>query len=245
VKTAELGWQPDPTGRYEYRYWDGSEWSADVFDDGLMFRDPFSLGTMPAPRRGTSRRWSPRLIGSGVLAAGLAASVAFAMAPVTGGGTQTAGGAQPDRSTTTAEQEESSSTTGQAESTTTSGPPLPGSTAAPPGGGPGGPGSSTTSSSAAQGGGGAGADELLDTITEGMMASGAGMLTEDQARCFAQGLVDALGPDRIRELGLDEGNLMTMSSAMTGLTPEEQMALGNSSMNCTPPSGAPPAGAGA
>jgi hypothetical protein len=34
------GWQPDPTGRHEYRYWDGSRWSDDVSDGGVASTDP-------------------------------------------------------------------------------------------------------------------------------------------------------------------------------------------------------------
>jgi hypothetical protein len=34
------GWQPDPTGRHEYRYWDGTKWSDDVSDGGVTANDP-------------------------------------------------------------------------------------------------------------------------------------------------------------------------------------------------------------
>jgi hypothetical protein len=34
------GWQPDPTGRHEYRYWDGTRWSDDVSDGGVAATDP-------------------------------------------------------------------------------------------------------------------------------------------------------------------------------------------------------------
>jgi hypothetical protein len=34
------GWQPDPSGRHEYRYWDGSTWTDDVSDAGLTSVDP-------------------------------------------------------------------------------------------------------------------------------------------------------------------------------------------------------------
>jgi Protein of unknown function (DUF2510) len=29
------GWNPDPTGRHEYRYWDGGRWTDDVSDNGV------------------------------------------------------------------------------------------------------------------------------------------------------------------------------------------------------------------
>ena len=36
------GWQPDPTGRHEYRYWDGGTWTDDVSDNGVTSVDPFA-----------------------------------------------------------------------------------------------------------------------------------------------------------------------------------------------------------
>ncbi|MDP9167519.1 MAG: AIM24 family protein [Actinomycetota bacterium] len=40
-------WQPDPEGRYEYRWWDGQAWSDQVSQQGRMFTAP--LGGPPAP----------------------------------------------------------------------------------------------------------------------------------------------------------------------------------------------------
>ena len=34
------GWQSDPTGRHEFRYWDGSGWTAAVSDTGQVTTDP-------------------------------------------------------------------------------------------------------------------------------------------------------------------------------------------------------------
>lgn len=42
------GWQPDPTGRHEYRYWDGTKWSDDVSDGGVATTDP--VGGPAAPQ---------------------------------------------------------------------------------------------------------------------------------------------------------------------------------------------------
>jgi Protein of unknown function (DUF2510) len=33
------GWNPDPTGRHEYRYWDGGRWTDDVSDNGVSGTD--------------------------------------------------------------------------------------------------------------------------------------------------------------------------------------------------------------
>ena len=34
------GWNADPTGRHELRYWDGRVWTPDVSDGGVQARDP-------------------------------------------------------------------------------------------------------------------------------------------------------------------------------------------------------------
>jgi hypothetical protein len=33
-------WHPDPTGRHQYRWWDGTTWSPNVSDDGVASEDP-------------------------------------------------------------------------------------------------------------------------------------------------------------------------------------------------------------
>ncbi len=35
-------WEPDPTGRHQYRWWDGEEWTDQVADDGVQSVDPVS-----------------------------------------------------------------------------------------------------------------------------------------------------------------------------------------------------------
>ncbi|HEX6419655.1 MAG TPA: septum formation family protein, partial [Acidimicrobiales bacterium] len=42
MNAAPPGWNPDPTGRHEYRYWDGSSWTDDVADGGTTSTDPLS-----------------------------------------------------------------------------------------------------------------------------------------------------------------------------------------------------------
>ncbi len=34
-------WQPDPSGRFDFRYWDGDEWTEFVSKDGAQSTDPF------------------------------------------------------------------------------------------------------------------------------------------------------------------------------------------------------------
>jgi len=43
---ARPDWYADPTGRHEYRYWDGSSWTANVADSGNTSSDP--LDVVPA-----------------------------------------------------------------------------------------------------------------------------------------------------------------------------------------------------
>ena len=44
--TGPGSWQPDPEGRYEYRWWDGQSWTDQVSHQGQMGRSP--LGGAPA-----------------------------------------------------------------------------------------------------------------------------------------------------------------------------------------------------
>lgn len=37
---AKPDWYEDPTGRHQYRYWDGTAWTADVADSGQASTDP-------------------------------------------------------------------------------------------------------------------------------------------------------------------------------------------------------------
>lgn len=39
------GWQPDPRGRHEYRYWDGTQWTDHVSDQGEVSQDPVADAT--------------------------------------------------------------------------------------------------------------------------------------------------------------------------------------------------------
>ncbi|HEY6316496.1 MAG TPA: DUF2510 domain-containing protein, partial [Acidimicrobiia bacterium] len=44
---ADAAWLPDPTGRFQYRYWDGAQWSAAVSRQGSQETD--ALSTQPPP----------------------------------------------------------------------------------------------------------------------------------------------------------------------------------------------------
>jgi hypothetical protein len=45
--TPGPGWLPDPTGRFQYRYWDGTNWSASVSREGSTESDPIPGSTQP------------------------------------------------------------------------------------------------------------------------------------------------------------------------------------------------------
>ncbi|MGB8859780.1 MAG: DUF2510 domain-containing protein [Ilumatobacteraceae bacterium] len=50
--SAPAGWHPDPTGRYEFRYFNGQRWTSDVSVNGDRFIDHIG---QPAPQPG----WAP------------------------------------------------------------------------------------------------------------------------------------------------------------------------------------------
>lgn len=50
----EPSWQPDPTGRHQYRWWDGTVWSDVVADDGEEALDPYV--TAPPKPSGPPRK---------------------------------------------------------------------------------------------------------------------------------------------------------------------------------------------
>jgi hypothetical protein len=65
--TAQAGWYPDPMGRYEYRYHNGVQWTADVSVGGTRFVDPAgSPSTPPLPGSQQPTFGSPRRRGMAV-----------------------------------------------------------------------------------------------------------------------------------------------------------------------------------
>lgn len=40
---AAPSWLPDPTGRHELRWWDGSVWTSNVADNGVGSHDPLPV----------------------------------------------------------------------------------------------------------------------------------------------------------------------------------------------------------
>jgi hypothetical protein len=44
---SPAGWQPDPTGRHDHRYWDGTAWTDNVSDAGVAGTDPIAAPAAP------------------------------------------------------------------------------------------------------------------------------------------------------------------------------------------------------
>ncbi|MGK2949152.1 MAG: DUF2510 domain-containing protein, partial [Acidimicrobiales bacterium] len=42
------GWQPDPSGKHDHRYWDGSQWTDNVSDGGVASTDPYDAAGVAA-----------------------------------------------------------------------------------------------------------------------------------------------------------------------------------------------------
>jgi hypothetical protein len=73
------GWFPDPHGRYEYRWFNGTAWTADVAADGRRAVDP--MGAAPLPRGGRANGSSGNGVAVAAIVCGLLAPL-FAWMPV-------------------------------------------------------------------------------------------------------------------------------------------------------------------
>ena len=57
---SPAGWHPDPSGRYEFRYYNGERWTADVSVHGQRFVDPVDGAATPtAGSFGPAAGWRP------------------------------------------------------------------------------------------------------------------------------------------------------------------------------------------
>lgn len=54
MSDSPAGWHPDPRGRHEHRYWDGTQWTDHVADAGVMATDPVAEVTPVAAPIGPS-----------------------------------------------------------------------------------------------------------------------------------------------------------------------------------------------
>jgi hypothetical protein len=49
MSSTPASWQPDPTGRHQHRYWDGTAWTEHVADAGVAATDPPTMDAPAAP----------------------------------------------------------------------------------------------------------------------------------------------------------------------------------------------------
>jgi hypothetical protein len=72
---------------------------------------------------------------------------------------------------------------------------------------------------------------VVGLLAEGVQ-SGAPNLTDEQAECIAQAMVDELGEDEIISMGLESQS--SGSDPFQSLTPEQQAALTSQMLECAP-----------
>jgi Protein of unknown function (DUF2510) len=46
---SEPAWHPDPTGRHQYRWWDGAAWTDSISDNGVVGTDPLQASAPQTP----------------------------------------------------------------------------------------------------------------------------------------------------------------------------------------------------
>src|SRR4051794_38229054 len=51
---ADAGWHFDPSGRHEFRYWDGTGWTDHVSDNGAQSTDPLPAAVVEEVGQSTS-----------------------------------------------------------------------------------------------------------------------------------------------------------------------------------------------
>jgi hypothetical protein len=78
--SAPAGWHPDPTGRFEFRYYNGQRWTADVSLNGQRFIDEVAPVT---PGHLTPGHVTPGHVTAGHVTAGQAPRPGWAPAPAT------------------------------------------------------------------------------------------------------------------------------------------------------------------
>lgn len=64
------GWHDDPTGRYQLRYHNGADWTADVSNDGSRFVDPLGAAPTASPEGASGRATASMVLGIVAVAVG-------------------------------------------------------------------------------------------------------------------------------------------------------------------------------
>lgn len=234
MNAPAAGWNPDPTGRHEYRYWDGATWTDDVSDNGVTAVDPVDAtpsfggdptavvdttqrygtpsGPQPGPYQPQPGAYDP-MYSSG--------QVAPAQPPRSGPPTGLIVGLAAvalalivglvvvltggdDDDTAT---DDPSSTTEATTEAPTDDPP------------------DTTEATTSVPGGDEG---IVDLIATGMELEADGLITREQAECAAQAMVDHFGVDALLEMSTTGDNPWDDAST------EDQTALVNLMTACIP-----------
>jgi hypothetical protein len=214
------GWLPDPTRRHELRYWDGGIWTADVADGGVESFDPGTVPVTPppddlvAPSPSDDRPVEPAappadpasdpaslLPGPSPLPPppgrarrALPFVVALLVAAAGVAVVLLVVSGDPD-------DEDDPSTAASATGDESDG---------------------ATSSSASTGDAGS-ADAMVDSIVTGIVEQTGGVITEDEAECMAEAMLDEVGTERLEEVA-DAAGAGEDTNPLGLLTEEEQSA---------------------
>jgi hypothetical protein len=209
------GWQPDPTGRHDYRYWDGSRWTDDVSDAGATSVDPIGGGPPPPtevqphvpeygqpyqPYDGGPSHMGPSSGGSGP-STGLLVALGLVVLVLVGGivFVLLSGSDDDDDDDTASSSTSASTTTTEATTTTT----------------------------------GISSEEVVDQFATAIFEGANGEFTEEQARCMAEGILDTIGLERLAQVQIEAGDDGTQNPVDL-LTPEEQEAAFDAMRACVP-----------
>ena len=245
------GWQPDPTGRHEYRYWDGTNWSDDVSDGGVTATDPVAgtPGTPGATQPFGATNQVPPTTPQPTYQAGYDPSGYDSGPGATGFGSGGYGGSGsggfPGYGGPPAQPTSSGPSTGllvglavlvlvliggiafvllgkdDGNDTATGD-----DTSTNPTTTGSDPNDPTTTAPDSSGSG----DALVDAMAEGILQGSGGVLNEEEAQCMAQAMIDEVGVDRLVELGIEANDGTT--DPLDSLTSEEQDAVYNAMLGC-------------
>lgn len=232
------GWNADPTGRHEYRYWDGSAWTGDVSDSGVTSVDPldgagapggdptavvdathqygtqpgipggpaagygqgYGSGPVPPGQPAKSGPSTGLIVGLAALAVALVAGIAFLV---------TSGGDDDDTATG-----DESPTAGQAGDDSSA------DDAA---------GDDTSGDLGSDGGfGGAGEDAIIDMMATEIVNGSGGQISQEQAECAAQAMIDTIGVESLAEIGASGDD------PFTALGSEDGQAIFDAITDCIP-----------
>ena len=219
--SAAPGWQPDPTGRHEHRFWDGTRWTDDVADRGVASVDPLNAPARPTtpqpqPQPPTAPQPQPQpqpltvpgpqhyVDGPGGdgsssgLSTGLLVALGVVVLVLVAGIVLVLTG-KDDGDDQTAD---TTTTSTEAPTTTTTGP-------------------DDTSAQVVE--------EFATAIHEGSD----GNFSLDQARCMAGGILDVIGLERLAEVRIQAGDDATVNPVDL-LTEAEQEAAFDVMRDCVP-----------